>query len=54
MMKWRDRILNLEGSLDSVVRPKTDEEQFATTGPIKFVYKLIGKTILRTEFIGQI
>ena len=54
MTKWRNRVQNLNGSLDSVVRPKSEEEQFASLGPIKFVYQLIGHTILGEECIGAI
>ena len=58
MMEWRNSIQNLEGSLDSVVRPKSEEvleeEQLASLGPIKFEYQLVGHTILGKECIGEI
>ena len=58
MMKWRNRIQNLDGSLDSVLRPKSEEvleeQQFASIGPIKFVYRLNGHTKLGKECIGAI
>ena len=58
MMEWRNSIQNLEGSLDSVVRPKSEEvleeEQLASLGAIKFEYQLVGHTILGKECIGEI
>ena len=44
----------MDGSFDSVVRLKTEEEQLASLGPIKFEYQLIGKTIFGKECIGLI
>ena len=58
MREWRDRIQNLEGSFDTVLRPKSEEvlkgRQFASIGPIKIVYQLIGHTKLGKECIGAI
>ena len=58
MTKWRNRVQNLNGSLDSVVRPKSEEvleeEQLASLGAIKFEYQLVGHTILGKECIGEI
>ena len=54
IVEWSDRIREMDGSFDSVIRLKTGEEQFASHGPIKFVHQLIGKTIFGKECIGLI
>ena len=48
MMAWKARIQSDDGSLDSVLRPKTNVEQ---VGPIKCIYQLTGNTLLEKECI---